>query len=1044
MYRKEYPLRIARTGPPTGLRTGLRMAFALTLLALLPSVSFAQRSIVTVHVTTATTKQPVAQAQVSIIGTSIGGLTNDDGKLTLLNVTPGANELRVVRIGYAEVKRSVTAVAGQTVNVDVQMSPVAITLQPVVSTATGQQNKNEVGNAISTIDAAATTATAPVSNLSDLLNSRAPGVQIASGTQTGSGSRVRIRGINSISLSNEPIYVIDGVRMTSNSGSAAFGTGGNGASRVGDLNPEEIANIEIVKGPSAATLYGTDAANGVIVITTKRGRAGAPQWNIYAEGGAITDRNNYSTNYSLWGKTTGSTISRPTCVLTQISTGACTQDSVTTYSPFYDKDATPLGTGYRSQFGLQLSGGNEALRYFVAGEQEKETGVLDLPPFERRRFDSTNVPIREWTSRPNVSNRNSFRANLNATVTPKLDIGITTNLITVEQRYTLESNATAGLGSQVFGGPGYKNNGLVAVVGTPLTGYRAWTPGFTWQEKTSQNVTRFITGLNVNYRPFTWNQTRLNIGNDYTSRSDDNLLYNGEGPPINSTYRLGFKGNGRAGIQNFSVDAASTANYSVASWLLTKTTIGLQYVDYAFRSNVASGEDLVPGSQTTGGGATKGATEATTQSRTAGVFIEEQFAIRDRLFLTAAARSDQNSAFGTNFKRVIYPKFSASWVISQEDFFPATPLIDNLRFRLAAGSSGVQPGPNDALRYYSATTSNIRDVDTPAAIYAAIGNDLLKPERTSEIETGFDISGLRGRANFEFTYYKKTTRDALILAVVAPSVGASTSQASNLGAVENTGFEMLLNTQLLDRKWLGLDMTLSGSTNANVVKSLGDTPAQIGVTTRVVEGYPINGFWARPITGWDDKNKDGILTYNADPALNEVFVGDSSIFRGYNQPRYTLTATNGFDLFNKRLRVQSLVDYRGGSLHYNNTERIRCVSRRNCNGLVNPNASFVEQAMVVATVNNPAKTLDGFLQPGAFVRLREISATYNVEPRLAHMLRANSASLTFSARNLGFKSNYRGTDPETDRLASVDSDSPDDFQTIAPPSYFVFRLNLRY
>ena len=410
---------------------------ALYGVMLLPAIALAQRGTIAVHVTDRTSTAPVSQAQVSIIGTSLGGLTNADGRLTLANIPAGPQEVRIVRIGYAEAKRPVTVVAGQSVAVDVAIATVAVTLTPVVSTATGQTRRVEIGNSISTVDAAAVAATSPVSNLSDLLNSRAPGVQISSGTQTGSGSRVRIRGINSISLSNEPIYVIDGVRMTSNSNSAAFGTGGNGASRVGDLNPEEIESIEIVKGPSAATLYGTDAANGVIVITTKKGRAGSARWSTYAEGGIIKDRNTYPLNYSIYGRTAGSTTSRPDCVLPQLSSGACVRDSVTTYSPFADPDATPLGTGNRNQFGLQVSGGSEVLRYFLAAEREQETGLLQLPEFERRRFDSTGTPIREWTERPNISNRNSYRANINAAINPKLDIGITSNLITVNQRYTL-------------------------------------------------------------------------------------------------------------------------------------------------------------------------------------------------------------------------------------------------------------------------------------------------------------------------------------------------------------------------------------------------------------------------------------------------------------------------------------------------------------------------------------------------------------------------------------------------------------------------------
>jgi hypothetical protein len=227
--------------------------------------------------------------------------------------------------------------------------------------------------------------------------------------------------------------------------------------------------------------------------------------------------------------------------------------------------------------------------------------------------------------------------------------------------------------------------------------------------------------------------------------------------------------------------------------------------------------------------------------------------------------------------------------------------------------------------------------------------------------------------------------------------------------------------------------------------SLGNTPPQIGTTTRAVEGYPLFGFWAQPILGWDDKNKDGILTYNADPTLNEVFVGDSAVFRGYSSPRYSLTAMPGVDLVNRMVRIQALFDYRGGNLYYNNTERIRCVSRQNCNGLMNPNASLEEQAMVVATRDHPSKTLDGFFQPGSFVKLREISATVTApDAWLARLRGARSASFTFSARNLKTWTRYRGVDPETDFTASETSNVPQDFQTVGPPSYFIFRLNVGF
>src|SRR6185503_6266593 len=241
-----------------------------------------------------------------------------------------------------------------------------------------------------------------------------------------------------------------------------------------------------------------------------------------------------------------------------------------------------------------------------------------------------------------------------------------------------------------------------------------------------------------------------------------------------------------------------------------------------------------------------------------------------------------------------------------------------------------------------------------------------------EFEGGFEMKLFNNRVSLDFTAYQKRTKDSLISAIIAPSVGTgATSVRRNLGAVRNRGLEVLTNAQIIDRRNFAFDLTVNGSTNSNKLLDLGGTPPQIGTSTRVIEGFPTFGWWAQPITGWEDKNKDGLLTYNANAALNEVFVGDSAIFRAYTQPRHILTATPGFEFLNRKLRIQALFDYRGGYKAYNNTERIRCVSRQNCNGLMNPKSSLEEQAMVVATLNHPSKTLDGFFQDGDYVKLRE-------------------------------------------------------------------------
>src|SRR6185295_14574940 len=205
------------------------------------------------------------------------------------------------------------------------------------------------------------TETAPVRTIADVLNARVPGVSIQQGTQTGSGQRIRVRGVSSMSLSNEPIFIIDGIRLSANNGSTAFGNGGANFSRLGDISPEDIENIEIVKGPSAATLYGTDAANGVVVITTKRGRTGNSHWTTYVEGGILDDRNWYADNYTLAGMnptTKAKLVLSGQCSLVLVSRGTCVKsdgtkgyDSVRVYSPIKDPNVTPLGLGYRQAGG---------------------------------------------------------------------------------------------------------------------------------------------------------------------------------------------------------------------------------------------------------------------------------------------------------------------------------------------------------------------------------------------------------------------------------------------------------------------------------------------------------------------------------------------------------------------------------------------------------------------------------------------------------------------------------------------------------------------
>jgi hypothetical protein len=399
-------------------------------------------------------------------------------------------------------------------------------------------------------------------------------------------------------------------------------------------------------------------------------------------------------------------------------------------------------------------------------------------------------------------------------------------------------------------------------------------------------------------------------------------------------------------------------------------------------------------------------------------------------------------------------------VLSDEDFFPhnfLTNRISNLQLRLANGASGVQPGPTDALQTFSASSASIKNTDAPIETYQAIGNPNLKPERSVEWEGGFNSKLFSNRMQFDVTYYSKITHDALIGATIAPSLGSgATSQRANIGSIKNAGLEITLGGQLIDRKQLGIDFHFNTSLNANKVVSLGSTPPQIGVSNWTVVGYPIGGIWAKPIIGWNDKNGDGILTVDEvqiktdtlfsdalDPKTGKPVVIGVGTFRGYAEPRYLTTLTGGIDLFNHHLRFQNLFDWRGGNKYYNQTERIRC-TRPNCNGLFNPGASFEEQAMDVAAIYAPEKTLDGYFQPGAFIKWREATVTWDIPQQLISRTRARNASLVFSARNIKLWTNYRGSDPESDFTATGGGDTPSEFQTFAAPTLFQLRLNFGF
>jgi TonB-linked SusC/RagA family outer membrane protein len=979
------------------------------------------------------------------VGTSVFTVTSADGRYTLRNVPNGQAEIRVLRVGFQEQKKPVAVTAGSTTTLDFALAASVVRLQEVVTTATGEQRKVELGNSVATLDVARRIEEAPIRSFGDLLAAKMPGVQVLPNNMTGGGSRVRIRGTSSLSLSNDPIYVIDGVRMTSGA-SQAIGVGGTQFNRANDLSPEEIENIEVVKGPSAATLYGTDAANGVIVITTKKGKAGPARWTVFAEHGQIEDRNNYPAQYAILGHLPATPTVARKCVLADIAAGTCIKDSTSVLNIFKDPDLSMIKLGARDNYGAQLSGGTEAVRYFFSADVAKETGPFGLPAFNQRAFEAAGTTIRDEWKRPNALLNTAVRANINAVISPTLDIAVSTGFTKIDQRLPQVDNNVNSFWYNAMTGPGYKvGPGYTGVgsIGQTLNGYASFTPGEMFQYYTSQNVNRFIGSSNINWRPRTWLQTRADIGIDFTDRVEFSLCRFAQCSDF-GTNRLGFATDARANIRNFTLNLGATGTWNPLSFVGIKSTAGIQYVNSTSETNRAQGSTLPPGAETPAQGTIPAVGSGTTLQKTLGLFLEEQAAINDRLFITAAVRTDQNSAFGTNFQRVYYPKGSISWIVSDESFFPKIDFVNQLRFRMSAGSSGVQPGPNDAARTFGTTTTAVAGVDVGGLRSANLGNPNIKPERTTEFETGFETKLFSNRISVEATYYNKKTQDALFSLTIAPSAGSSnTTLLRNLGGVQNTGVEFSVNTQIIDKKNLGWDLTFNASHNGNKLNSLGKLENGNAVptvnpagTVQQRNGYPLNGYWGRPFT-WGDANKDGLI------AASEVAVKDTFVFIGYSQPRDEISITNGVDLLARKLRLVVAVDNKGGSNLLNNQEAFLCTQTTSCPYTSSPTASTWNQARTVAARNfGTLNTQLGFYEPLQFWRLREISATYTIDEAFAaKFLRARGGSVNLGVRNVKLWTSYSGLDPEANY---GEGNTQNTLLTAGPPTYYTLRINVRY
>lgn len=989
-------------------RRSLNASAALALLGLFlcAPVSAAAQGIVTGRVTDARTGAPVASAQVVVVGTQVGTLTDGAGVYRLSSVAAGTREISVITIGYRTATATTTVMSGESSTLNFALEVSAVALDEIIVTGTaGRQDRRAQAASIATVNASAVSEIAPITNVATLLQSRTTGISITTSSGTsGSTQRIRLRGSASLNLSNEPLVIIDGVRADSRT-DQIFGVGGQAGSRLNDINPDDIESIEIVKGPAAATLYGADASAGVIQIRTKRGQAGSGFTQTLA-----VEYGNIDPNFvppSNWAACTASDVTNETRTLCfGQAAGTIVSDQ-----PLVRNDI--LKNGDARSIAWTGRGGGQNYGYFLSFSFEDEQGTLPNNQFER----------------------NTGRVNFDFTPREDLKMEWSLGLARTNADFPQNDNNIYGyLGGALLGSP--------RTVGTTQDGWFAnnrQLEAISAIENGNMTV-RTTPVFTINYTPRAWFRHRLNAGVDMT-RSEAKSFFpkNDKGWYGTATLNSGQISQARRNRDEITVDYLGSVRGSMGD-VIADLALGAQFVSRRSDLTNATGQGLTTNTANSiNAAATTTGGQSFSEEREGGVFAQLDMAWRDRLYLQVGGRLDKNSAFGEEASAFFNPKIGLSYVVSEEDFYPDAleSFMSTLRLRTVWGSTGRSPGSGASLTTFSSSPYAVTTTSVGSGVLPNNpGNRELKPERGVEIEFGFDAGLLNERVGLEVTYYNKTSKDLILERPLPPSLGFANDPLVNIGELKNSGWEVGINADLMRLSNFGWDARVNLSTNQNEVTDLGDVDP-FGTTLRVVPGFPANGWWTHSIRSIDVAN-------------NRAVVSDTVEFVGNPNPAFEGNFNSTFTLF-QNVRVYAQFDFMKDYILFNNSDQFR--ERQFGTGerwirrdeILTPEerirrfGAFVTES---GTSLNASAVNAAYYQPGDHVRFRELSVSLSLPSRFAQQLFAKGASLTLGGRNLALWTDYEGPDPEV--LGAQTDFSRQDFLTLPQPRRWLARVNLTF
>ncbi len=967
-----------------------RIFFVLCLILSIPISAFAQLTIK--GAVTDERGEGLPGANIIVIGTTSGTSTDAQGNFALYLPEPEAETTIEARfVGYKSARQTIRQNNGL-VEVSFQLSVDALQFDEIVVTGLSvAASKKQLGNAISTLNIRQLESTGATS-LDKALTGKLAGalIQQNSGNPAG-GVTIRLRGTGTVLGDADPLYMVDGV-IVNNDSPELIRLGGGAQNRLIDLNPNDVERIEIVKGAAAAALYGSRANNGVVQIFTKHGAQGKPR---------ITYTSRISTSK----------------IRNALPVNRATVDNRGNKNPdgsdvqrFDHQDFI-----FRRAAGMEhyasVSGGSGNTRYFASGSYLADQGVVENTLF-RRISGRTRIDqeLSNWATLSVGGNFVFSKSNDIPNGGLNSNYGALTGFIFGPNTYNLTPDPATGA---------YPSDGVLA---NPLEVID--------QYDFTQEITRYIGNAQINATPLSGLSIDYTLGVDAYDQTAIAFIPAGTSAPGLAN------GLSRRAVFDFlqlNNDINLIYQRHIFPRLQSTTRIGgtLQYEKGENFS--AEAKDLSPVSRVVSSGATVVTGEFRSKKVIYGGFIQQTFGIANRLFITGAARIDASSVYDADNRWQFYPKASASYLISDANFWQNGALqniFPDFKLRASIGTAGGQTaiGPYDRLTNYNASSYD----GNPGLVPSTQLGGTIKPERQREVEVGADFSLLSNRLGIELTYYDQHIDDLLLFRTLSPSTGHSRA-LQNVGTMDNTGLELLVRAIPLARPNLRWESTFTYSTNKNKVNGIEDGRLIIPNSfsqVSAINGEPLGVFFSTAF----ERDAQGNIANDENnlpvQAADRKIIGDPN-------PDFTASWINQIKLgqnWSLRMQWDAII---GGDV-FNFTRRLAALSAF---GVLTDYERELNGELPAGYNSRVFRIFEQWIEDGSFVKLRELSASYRWQPQLSGL---SSIQLSLIARNLLSIDNYSGYDPETNIAGQRTAVRGFDFVEVPIPRSIAFRISLNH